>query len=478
MKVLQHSKAVLLLAALVVLFVQSCKEIEVPQPRATVDQFDNSTVLRWNEVFLKIDRYAVGYRPGPVPHALGYMGFSAYEAVVPGMPGYNSLANQFPDLAIPTYDESVEYYWPAVINESYAYLMRRFFFHMEATHSNLYDQIEQTRIQLHDQFANETTPEILERSEKRGREVAQAVYEWEEKDLAAHNAFLNPQPPYNAPHGPGLWEPTFPDFVSAMFPFWGQVRTFALPENDQLARKPIPYSENPQSLFYSQAMEVYSRVKVIKENAGANAFQERWLAEFWSDDILGLTFSPPARLVAVADQLVAKEGLNLTETVELYAKLGMTLNDISVGIWQSKYVYNIERPVSYIRRVVSQNIPEAANFSTCLNNPISGDQGITPAFPAYPSGHSGFGGAGGKILSSFFEFNAKHPGTYSFVDNCHHDRSEFVGIPRTLSSLRAMAEEDAYSRIPLGVHFRMDCDEGIRMGEVAAQKVLELPWKQ
>ena len=27
-----------------------------------------------------------------------------------------------------------------------------------------------------------------------------------------------------------------------------------------------------------------------------------------------------------------------------------------------------------------------------------------------------------------------------------------------------MAEENAYSRIPLGVHVRMECDEGIRLG--------------
>lgn len=467
-----------MVAGISALFFQSCKEVFVPQrERPTVDQYDNSSVLRWNNVFLNIDRYAGGYRPGPVPHALGHLGFAAYEAVVPGMPGYNSLANFYPDLNIPEFDESLEYYWPAVINESYAYLMRRFFFHMEATQPSLYDQIEITRNQLHDQYARETTPEILERSEARGREVALAVSKWEEKDLAAHNAFLNPQPPYNAPHGPGLWEPTLPDFVSAMFPFWGQVRTFALSETEQLARKPIPYSEDPQSLFYSQAEEVFTRVQNIKEN-GPNAYQDRWLAEFWSDDILGLTFSPPARLTAIADQLIAREGMNLLETVELHAKLGMALNDIGVGVWQSKYVYNVERPVSYIRRVVSLEHPKAAEFTTCLNNPVNGMQGVTPAFPAYPSGHSGFGGAGGKILSSFFEFNEKHPGTYSFVDECHKNRSEFLGVPRVLPSMRDMANEDAYSRIPLGVHFRMDCDEGIRMGELAAQRVLEMPWKK
>jgi hypothetical protein len=255
------------------------------------------------------------------------------------------------------------------------------------------------------------------------------------------------------------------------------VRTFALPEEEQLARPPIPYSENPQSLFFSQAFETYSTVKNIKDG-GPGAFEQRWLGEFWSDDILGLTFSPPARLIAVANQVVEAEKMNLEEAAECYAKMGMALNDVSVAIWQSKYVYNLERPVSYIRRVMSQYYPDAANWTTLLNNPVSGHQGITPAFPAYPSGHSGFGGAGGKILSAFFEFNSKHPGTYTFTDKCHIYRSEFIGTPRTLSSFKDLAYEDAYSRIPLGVHFRMDCDEGVRLGEIAAQRVLELPWKK
>ncbi|MBK8194370.1 MAG: vanadium-dependent haloperoxidase [Lewinellaceae bacterium] len=477
MKVVRHTKLLLLFAVLFgAVFIESCKDIKVEQNRKLVREFDSSVLLRWNDVFLKLDRYAVGYRPGPVPHALGYLGFAAYEAVAPGMPGYNSLANFYPGLAIPEFDEAEEYYWPAVVNEVYAYLMKRFFFHMENQYSDLFQSIEQTRQQLYDQYAQETSPEILSRSVERGLQVAAAMYDWEKTDMEAHNAFLNPQPPYNAPQGPGFWAPTLPDFVNGMFPFWGQVRTFALAEEEQLCRPPIPYSENQQSLFYSQAMEAYARVKNIQDN-GPGAYEERWLGEFWSDDILGLTFSPPARLIAVANQVVEYESINLEESVEMYAKMGMALNDISVAIWQSKYVYNVERPVSYIRRVVSQQYPDAADWLPILNNPIAGYQGVTPGFPAYPSGHSGFGGAGAKILSSFFEFNSKHPGTYVFTDKCHLSRSEFNGTPRTLSSFSELAREDAYSRIPLGVHFRMDCDEGIRMGELAAQRVLELPWR-
>ncbi|HND87110.1 MAG TPA: phosphatase PAP2 family protein, partial [Saprospiraceae bacterium] len=153
-------------------------------------------------------------------------------------------------------------------------------------------------------------------------------------------------------------------------------------------------------------------------------------------------------------------------------------SDAGVATWHSKYVYNVERPVSYIRRILPAEYPEAKDFSSILNNPPAGYSGVTPAFPAYPSGHSGFGGAGGKILSSIFEFNSIHPGTFSFTDNCHKDRTDFIGSPRSFSSFRDMADEDAFSRIPLGVHFRMDCSEGVRLGELAAQRVLELPWKK
>jgi hypothetical protein len=297
-----------------------------------------------------------------------------------------------------------------------------------------------------------------------------------------HNAFLDPQPiSYVPPAGPGLWQPTFPDYSAAVFPQWGQVRTFALKDAEKLGKPPIPYSESPTSLFYNQAMEVFNTVNMINNptpDQAALAYEQSWIAIFWSDDMLNLTFSPPPRLVAVANQVVEKEKLDLAGSAELYAKLGMALHDNGVAIWHSKYVYNVERPVSYIRRVVANQYPAATNWKTILNNPNSGFEGVTPAFPAYPSGHSGFGGAGGKILSSFFEYNSNHPGTYTFTDLCHQFRTEFNGTPRTFASFKDLANEDAYSRIPLGVHFRMDCDEGLRMGELAAQRVLELPWKK
>ena len=480
---MKHFNRLLLVCALLAsLFFNACHDIDGPEADQTAHAFDSKVYLRWNDLFMQLDRYAKGYRPGPGPRALAYLGYAAYEATVPGIPENRSLETQFLGLDLPDIDAKATYHWPAAVNAVYAYMMPRLFLHMENEYADLYSQIAVTNKQLHDQFAAETTPDVLARSEAWGQQVAQAVYAWSATDKVGHNGYLTPQPiDYTPPSGPGLWQPTYPDYSRAVFPQWGGVRRFALRDQEILSRPPLAYSESDKSLFYNQALEVFHTVNAIKENNPAPlAYEQRWIGEFWSDDILQVTFAPPTRLVAIANQVVEAEGLDLAGSAELYAKIGMAMNDTGASIWHSKYHYNVERPVSYIRRILARQYPSAANWTTILNNRPAGFEGVTPAFPAYPSGHSGFGGAGCKILSSFFEYSEAHPGTYSMTDRCHANRSttEFNGTPRTFYSFKEMADEDAYSRIPLGVHFRMDCSEGLRIGELAAQRVLELPWKR
>ena len=78
------------------LFIVSCKE-EDDQVSGDklVANYGAEAALEWNKLFLEIERYAAGYRPGPAPRALGHMGLAAYEACVTGMPGYNSLENHY-----------------------------------------------------------------------------------------------------------------------------------------------------------------------------------------------------------------------------------------------------------------------------------------------------------------------------------------------------------------------------------------------
>ncbi len=110
------------------LFIVSCtEEDDQVSVQGLVASYDAEAALEWNKLFLEIERYAVGYRPGPAPRALGHLGLAAYEACVTGMPGYNSLENQFNGLNIPNIDPKAEYHWPSVVHGVYTIMMPNFF---------------------------------------------------------------------------------------------------------------------------------------------------------------------------------------------------------------------------------------------------------------------------------------------------------------------------------------------------------------
>ena len=64
------------------------------------------------------------------------------------------------------------------------------------------------------------------------------------------------------------------------------------------------------------------------------------------------------------------------------------------------------------------------------------------------------------------------------TDRSHESRKEFSGAPRRFDSFNDMAIENALSRIYMGVHYRMDCEEGLRLGTLVGEKVATLSvWK-
>lgn len=446
----------------VVLFMNSCTEDTVNTVSSELTKtYDASVPIGWNELLVEIDRYSPGYRPPAAARLMAYTGLAVYESVVPGMPEYFSLENSYSGLNLPAIEEDKEYYWPACANAAYATMFRHFYPHIVQNDKDKIDKLEKS---FNDKFSYKTSDEVLTRSIAFGKAVADAVYDYSKTDTYGHDVYKNPRPsdyvpPVTGPNGEKLWQPTFPDYTPALFPYWGKVRTFAMKEGDLRGKPPIPYSEDPNSKFYQQANEVRVTVNSL-------TLEEKWIAEFWSDDMFQVTFEPAARQLAIANQLVSNEKLALDKTVELYAKLGMALCDAGIANWYTKYLYNVMRPVQYIRSTIEPG------WRTALNHPYNDLKGFTPEFPAYPSGHSGFGGSAALIFTDIFGNN------YQFVDNCHKERYEFLGTPRSFNSFIEAGMENAYSRIPLGVHFRMDCDEGLRLGYLAATRVLQLDWKK
>ncbi len=451
--------------AIVALFATSCNKSEPNSgPDSQLKAFNNDVYHEWVNMFLEFDRYAAFFRPGPAPRALAYLGLSAYEASLGGMPDYQSLRYRLGITDMPEIKKGL--YWPEVINASYAYLMYKFFESVTfkdkdgnvLNKQDFFNKITNKENELKARYAAEADNTLLLNSESHGREIAAAIWRFSVSDPVGHNGHLNPFPdPVNAKGCD--WVPTDPTTVSdrGLYPQWGKVRRFGLSQSDLDALiSPYDCDADSNSVIYAQAYEMYVLANIARKDTRG---EMEHIAEFWSDDRVGWTFSPPARLEAIADQIVVKENFDLEKTCLLYAQLGMALNDAAVNAWYNKYKFNVERPITYIHRVIDPKfeIPWL---------------GFTPPFPAYPSGHATFAFSGVGILESFVG------GSYPFTDYCHANRTDFNGRPRSYSTLRDIANENAFSRLPLGVHYRMDYDSGNFCGTLCARRVLELPWKR
>lgn len=454
----------LTIALLLAIGVLSCKKDEpapVPEQPVLTKDFSKEVALHWMEFYLDIERYTPGYRPPISARALGYIGMAGYESVVPGMPEYQSLAGQFFGLSLPKIAEGTAYHWPTCLHSAYSVMFQSFFPNAPAAQQQRLFTLMQ---QYDNQFSAEVEQEVYNRSRAFGESVAEAVFNWSKTDAPGHEAYLhNHDPSYVPPSGDGLWQPTYPDYTPALLPYWGQVRTFAANEDDGVP-VPLGFSQSPESELYVQAKEVM--VKVNKIKAGNPEYpQDEWIADFWSDDCPTKTFTPAARWIAVANQLVKDNHIALDHAAYAYAKIGMGLSDAGVRCWNEKYKYNIMRPIDFIRQVMGQS-----NWNTIMC-PANGNY-FTPPFPAYPSGHATFAAVSAEILTDLFGFD--HP----MVDRCHEGRVEFLSTPRSFRNFYEMAGENAYSRLPLGVHFRMDAEEGVKLGYRIGKKVNRLPWKR
>jgi len=205
--------------------------------------------------------------------------------------------------------------------------------------------------------------------------------------------------------------------------------------------------------------EVYQ----VNNDARSENGEQLWIAEFWSDDVENLMMSPPARQISIANQLIDQYSLSLAESLALMTKLGFAMNDAAVAAWKYKYEHMVMRPSVYLREFID---PE---YQTNLFRLVFWPN---PGFPGYPSGHSAFASAAGGVFINTFGNNT------DFTDRTHEGREEFKGEPRTFTSFADLAEENAFSRIPLGVHIRMDCTEGLRLGYEIADGVNELRLQQ
>jgi membrane-associated phospholipid phosphatase len=125
--------------------------------------------------------------------------------------------------------------------------------------------------------------------------------------------------------------------------------------------------------------------------------------------------------------------------------VGIAVHDAFIVCWRAKYVYKLQRPVTYINDNIDRR------WMPYL---------VTPGFPSYPSGHSMQSGAAASVLTDMF-------GTKRFRDTTHIDHGQLPTLePRRFNSFADAASEAAVSRLYGGIHYSFDNDDGLASGQV------------
>jgi hypothetical protein len=245
----------------------------------------------------------------------------------------------------------------------------------------------------------------------------------------------NPVPPNPAIADPKLAPGNWP----AMLPQWANLAPFTM-------RSPWQFRlPGPPALTSEAYARDYNEVKQLGGKLStARSDVQSEIARYWYE-------ASPVGWNRIGRSVAAQGALDRWEHARLLALLHAAMADGFIAGWDTRYLYNLWRPVTAIRAADEDGHPATAPdpaWETYLN---------TPAIPDYPSTHSVLGAAAASVLARFF-------GTDQ-VSFTMTSGQPFPGITRSFKSFSQAAQENADSRVYAGLHFRSACQDGIRLGE-------------
>ena len=286
---------------------------------------------------------------------------------------------------------------------------------------------------------------------------------------------------------PGHWrQDPISRIPLAIGAYWGGCRPFVLTSGAQFRLGPPPPMTSPE---YTAA---YTEVKRLGGDGIATpterTAEQTFIGIFWAYDGTPSLCAPPRLYNQIAIQLANQNHVEGLRLARLLAILNVAMADSGIAAWDSKYHWDVWRPITGIRESDVGTGPSGAGdgnpytvgdpgFSP-LGAPATNSQGpnFTPPFPAYPSGHATFGGAIFQVLRRFFGTDQM---PFTFVSD------EFNGstrgndgtvrplIPRHFQTLSQPEYENAISRIYLGIHWNFDATEGIKLGRQVGDYVYD-----
>jgi len=196
-----------------------------------------------------------------------------------------------------------------------------------------------------------------------------------------------------------------------MLPIFGKVKPWLFPASMlPTIRPPVP--------FKTGSAEIKAQLAEVKKEASSNDRKKLAIVHYWADG--AGTYTPPGHWNSLAADKFYQAQFSEVRTARGFALLNMAMMDAAISCWETKYTYFYPRP--------SQLDPSIKTLT-----------GV-PNFPAYTSGHSTFSGAAAAVLGYLF--------------------------PESKNDFDNMAKEASLSRLYGGIHYRMDCDAGLKCGSI------------
>jgi hypothetical protein len=437
-------------------FVLSCNknEIKVETASKLLKGENYDVVWEWNRLFLEVNKVAPGYHSAPTSAAFGMLNLAVYESCLSGMPGYKSIA-KLHGIVIPNPDQNAAYHWPTVINHVNSTFITQLYPHVSEDQKTT---IITLRNKLDVEYSFLTNEATIQASKAYGQQVANAVWEqWKKWNPESFDQYKDPYGDYDwkSRTNIGRWQPT--ENEKPLFPYWGRVKPLAIREDQKICASFEKYvdswSEDGDSKLYSNAEEVM--FNQFSELSYSYSLEGK--IDFWNDNTPGVTYSYALRFLSIANQIYKLEKIDLEKAVFCNVKLGLACHDGGVGAITSAYHYNLERPRTYINRIIHASWE--VNF---FKTPI--------AYPTYPSAHTTIASSMATVLEDVF-------GQYDFTDRTYENNPNVYDVPRTYNNFTEAVEELALTKLYSGVDWRQDQEEALIFGKQIGAAVNSLPWK-
>jgi len=418
---------------------QSFEKNSPPVNSPLASSYTSDVLDKWMGMQIRLMSSTPANFNGPFVRIYSYTGLVAFESLLPGISKKSDYKfsteklNGIPPM--PAIDNEKKYHWPSCVNAALAFMNRMMFPSTVGINRTTIDSLENA---LRSSFANDVDAATIERSANYGLQVAQRIYSWAETD-----GYLHANDSYTPPSGPGKWKPTPPNFAKPVTPYWGSLRTIVHGSTDNAQPPaPIPYSEDSSSAFYKEVKLIYD----VSQNLTA---EQKNIALFWKEINPGIT--APGHWLNILRQIIQKESVPLDKAAFTYALTGMALNDAWISCWKTRYVYNLLRPVTYIREVMNHE-----NWLSFVP---------TPPHPEYTSGFAAMAGAVCEVLAAVFGKE------YQFTDHTY-DYAKMTA--RTYYSFQALAKEAGDSKWIGGIHFRFSVEAGLQEGRAVAENIVKI----